>query len=210
MAKNDPLSNTPLAYKHVVQLDANGFYQGMVMVDEDPLERGTFQLPPMAHDITPPTLQEGQIAQWNEQGQSWVYHEANPKPSLDILRKLAILNVDLEVDRIYAQVVGLRGEEYAMAENEARTFLIDPEQEPPASVADLALIKAIDPVDAATLIVTQADNWRNMSVRVIRPARLQVKESMRAADTTAEIELLEQAWLAKVAEWRTTLGIDLS
>lgn len=201
-------NETPLQSKHIVQLDENGFFQGMVMVDEDPLDRGTFQIPPNALDITPPTLQEGQRAYWNFEGESWVYIEANPEPQPAQYLPMAILNIDLDVDRIYAQVVGLRGPEYEMAEDEARLFLADTNITPvPQSVVDWATIKGWTNQEAAQNIVDQAESWRNLSLHVIRPARLQFKEQLRAASTVAAMKAIEATWAANVSAWRTALGI---
>ncbi len=198
-------SPAPLQSKHVVQLDENGFFVGMVMVDEDPMERGTFQLPPLAIDISPPVIQDGQRAQWL--GESWIFHDANPDPSPEQYRPLAILNIDLDVDRIYAQVIGLRGPEYEMAEDQARAFLADTNQPPPQSVTDWASIKGWTPEVAAQNIVTQAEAWRGLSLLTIRPARLQIKEQLRTAETFSEMKTLMAVWATNVSVWRTTLGL---
>lgn len=198
-------SPAPLQSKHLVQLDEAGFFLGMVMVDEDPMERGTFQIPPNALDINPPLLQEGQRAQWL--GESWIYHEANPEPTPEQYRPLAILNIDLDVDRIYAQVVGLRGPEYEMAEDQARVFLADTNQPAPQSVVDWATIKGWTNQQAAENIVAQAEAWRGLSLLTIRPARLQIKEQLRLATTVAEMRALEVTWNTSVVAWRTALGL---
>lgn len=203
-----PEQNTPLASKHIVQLDDNGFFQGMVMVDEDPIERGTFQIPPNALDITAPVLSEGQTAYWNFEGESWVYVELNPDPTPAQYLPIALLNIDLDVDRIYSQVVGLRGPEYEMAENEARAFLLNPAMDPiPQSVTDWASIKGWTNEAAAQNIVTQAESWRHLSLNVIRPARLQTKEQLRVAATLTAMKAIESAWAGYVVAWRTALGL---
>ena len=62
--------------KQVYQLDHEGYFVGLTVADESPLEKGVYLLPAGAVDTTPPTVPEGKKAKWNG---SWVYEDI-PKP----------------------------------------------------------------------------------------------------------------------------------
>lgn len=51
--------------KQVSQLDDNGYFIGVVIADESPLEEGVFLIPAGAVDSLPPAIPEGKLARWN-------------------------------------------------------------------------------------------------------------------------------------------------
>lgn len=64
--------------KQVIQLDADGYFVGLTMADESPLEAGVFLLPALAIDADEPTVPVGKRAKWNG---SWAYEDA---PQLEV------------------------------------------------------------------------------------------------------------------------------
>lgn len=52
--------------KEVSQLDANGFFVGLTVADESPLERGVYLIPGGAVDSLPPSFLEGQRARFSQ------------------------------------------------------------------------------------------------------------------------------------------------
>lgn len=51
--------------KQVSQLDTNGYFLGVTIADESPLEEGVFLIPAGAVDSLPPLIPEGKLARWN-------------------------------------------------------------------------------------------------------------------------------------------------
>lgn len=51
--------------KHVCQLDQDGYFVGMTVADESPLEPGVWLLPARAVDVAAPEVPEGYRAKWN-------------------------------------------------------------------------------------------------------------------------------------------------
>ena len=62
--------------KQVCQLNAAGYFTGLVTADESPLEPGVFLIPGGCVDAPTPTISEGQRAKWNG---SWVVEDI-PEP----------------------------------------------------------------------------------------------------------------------------------
>lgn len=62
--------------KTVSQLDAEGFFVGVTVADESPLEPGTFLTPGGCVDAPPPDIPEGQRAKWDG---AWVFEDI-PQP----------------------------------------------------------------------------------------------------------------------------------
>lgn len=63
--------------KTVTQLDAEGYFVGLALADESPLEPGVFLIPGGAVDAPAPEVPEGQRARWS--GAGFVL-EAIPQP----------------------------------------------------------------------------------------------------------------------------------
>jgi len=57
--------------KRVIQLDEDGYFVGLTVADESPLEPGVFLLPARAIDVDPPTIPADHRAQWD--GSNWQY-----------------------------------------------------------------------------------------------------------------------------------------
>ena len=65
--------------KQVSQLDADGFFVGVTVADESPLEPGVFLLPAGAVDAPVPVIPEGQRAKWDG---AWVIEDIpEPEPA---------------------------------------------------------------------------------------------------------------------------------
>ena len=62
--------------KQVSQLDADGYFVGVTVADESPLEPGVFLLPAGAVDAPAPVIPEGKQAKWNG---AWVFEDI-PQP----------------------------------------------------------------------------------------------------------------------------------
>ena len=64
--------------KQVIQLDDDGYFVGLTVADESPLEAGIFLLPARAIDTHAPTVPEGKRAKWNG---TWVFEDVQqPEP----------------------------------------------------------------------------------------------------------------------------------
>jgi len=65
--------------KTVIQLDADGFFEGLTTADESPLEPGVYHLPAGAVDVSvPPELTGKERAQWD--GKRWAIVQPKPEP----------------------------------------------------------------------------------------------------------------------------------
>ncbi len=63
--------------KQVIQLDSNGYFTGITIADESPLEPGVFLIPANAIDAPLPVIPDGKLAKWNG---AWVYEDI-PQPA---------------------------------------------------------------------------------------------------------------------------------
>lgn len=63
--------------KRVSQLDENGYFVGVAVADESPMEPGIFHLPAGAVDIAPPAIEDGK--RYKPNGKGWTAEEI-PKP----------------------------------------------------------------------------------------------------------------------------------
>ena len=71
-----------MTIKQVSQLDDNGYFVGMTVADESPLEPGVFLLPAGAVDAPAPSIPEGQRAKW---AGAWVFEDIpQPEPEAPI------------------------------------------------------------------------------------------------------------------------------
>lgn len=67
--------------KQVIQLDENGYFAGLTVADESPLEPGVFLMPAMTVDASAPSVPEGHRAKWNGSGFDFeVIPEPAPEP----------------------------------------------------------------------------------------------------------------------------------
>ena len=56
--------------KYVVQLDDNGYFIGMSVADESPLEPGIYHMPRGAVDADVPKIPDGHLAKWEGE---WIF-----------------------------------------------------------------------------------------------------------------------------------------
>jgi len=69
--------------KQIVQLDQNGYFVGLTVADESPLEPEVFLIPFGAVDVDAPSIPEGKLAKWDG---VWVFENApvpEPKPIIE-------------------------------------------------------------------------------------------------------------------------------
>lgn len=65
-----------MTQKQVCQLDEEGYFVGLTLADESPLEPGVFLIPARCVDVEPPLLPEGQRARWED---AWAFEDI-PQP----------------------------------------------------------------------------------------------------------------------------------
>lgn len=65
--------------KQVVQLDKDGYFFGMAVADESPLEPGVFLIPGCCIDTAAPVVPEGKRAKWEG---TWVFEDI-PQPEVE-------------------------------------------------------------------------------------------------------------------------------
>jgi len=63
--------------KQVIQLDADGYFVGLTVADESPLEPGVYLMPAGTIDAPVPDIPEGQRAKWD--GSDWLYEDIPPE-----------------------------------------------------------------------------------------------------------------------------------
>ena len=103
--------------KYVCQLDADGYYVGLVVADESPLEPGKYLVPGGCIETAQPALQLGQRARWTDD--DWEIEDIPPTPepepdalvgppSIVTMRqaRLALLAVDL-LDNVDAAIAAI-------------------------------------------------------------------------------------------------------
>lgn len=70
--------------KQVCQLDKDGYFVGVTVADESPLEQGVYLIPAGAVDAEVPNIPDGYKALWQN---GWVYEptpvEPEPEPELE-------------------------------------------------------------------------------------------------------------------------------
>jgi hypothetical protein len=67
--------------KQVIQLDENGYFAGITVADESPLEPGVFLIPAGAIEAHIPVIPEGKLAKWNGE---WVFEDiVVPEPIIE-------------------------------------------------------------------------------------------------------------------------------
>jgi len=70
--------------KQVIQLDADGYFKGLTIAEESPLEPGVWLMPGRTLDVAVPTIPDNHKAKW--QNGQWVFEEivveSEPEPEL--------------------------------------------------------------------------------------------------------------------------------
>lgn len=118
-----------------------------------------------------------------------------------------ISKIDRDVDAIYEEVIGNRGEEYTTARNEAVEFRdADYQGKVPPSVESWAVAKNWTAKKAADDILEAAARLSNLREN-IRAQRLLKKEQVRAASIGHDVMELENEWDQIVLNLRSIAGI---
>lgn len=113
-----------------------------------------------------------------------------------------LLQIDQDVDYIYARAIGNRGTEYTQAEKDAQDFAsAEFTGTVPPYVASWSLATGWIPQAAAEDILAQATSWRNAAA-LIREKRLKAKADLRAGVPTALAE-----WAGFLSFIHSQLGI---
>lgn len=120
----------------------------------------------------------------------------------------ALRQIDVDVDKIYGDIIGNRQAEYDRAEQEAQAYkdAAYPATPVPSSVQGYADAKKWTAKAAADDILATASAWRN-SQADIRNTRLAKKEAARNAADVPGVETVITAWADYVKQTRTALGI---
>ena len=131
----------------------------------------------------------------------------DPTAVFAALKHAAVLQIDAEVDSIYAAAIGNRGPEYIDAEAQATAYVAAGYVgEVPPMVACWATAKGWTAAQAADDIIAAAASL-NTAKQAIRAARLLRKEQVRNAADQAGIDSAMGAWSGFVAAIRQQLGL---
>lgn len=134
--------------------------------------------------------------------------DLNAPPTLAERIKTAIAKIDQDTDAIIRDCIGERGNEYKLAEEEAKSFKAAgyPAATVPASVKSWADAKGWTAQQACDDILATAAAWLNAQTS-IRTNRLARKEEARNATTAAGVDAALASWATFVAQMRTSLGV---
>lgn len=133
--------------------------------------------------------------------------DLNAPPTLAERIKTAIAKIDQDTDAIIRDVIGERGNEYKLAEEEAKSFkAAGYAGTVPASVKSWADAKGWTATVACDDILATAAGWLNAQSS-IRSNRLARKEEARKATTAAGVDTALASWATFVAQVRTSLGV---
>lgn len=91
--------------KQVIQLDTAGYFTGLTVADESPLEPGVFLIPAGAVEAPVPVVPVGKLAKWNG---TWVFEDP-PQPEIEVEPD----PVPLTPDELRRQVKDQRRSAYA-------------------------------------------------------------------------------------------------
>lgn len=128
-------------------------------------------------------------------------------PTVAVLIKAAISRIDGDTDSLIRDVIGHRGNEYKLADEQARAFKSAGYiGTVPGSVQSWTTAKGWTATQAADDIIAVADNWLSAQAS-IRSNRLSCKEDARKATTAAGVDTALAAWATFVAQIRTSLGV---
>lgn len=198
--------------KIVSQLDAEGYFVGPVRAHRSPLQMDAFLIPRGAIEVGPPDVPPNQRARWIEgEPGSWAFEPLPAPPSLppyvpptpEALQADALLQIDRDVDGIYADVIGHRATEYEAAERDALAYQAAGfTGDVPPSVASWVDASGMDAEAAALDILSEADAWRT-AAQQIRAQRLLAKAGVRAGEVSESMA----AWGGFVQQMRLALGV---
>ena len=130
-----------------------------------------------------------------------------PVPTLAERIESAVFKIDTDTDAIIRDCIGERGNEYKLAEDEAKSFkAAGYPATVPASVKSWADAKGWTATVACDDILATAGGWLNAQSS-IRTNRLARKEEARKATTSAGVDAALASWAAFVSQVRTSLGV---
>jgi len=179
------------------------------ILDEYGADEVVYVAPP-AITLTQTVDRQG-AEQVNGQWQArWVVTEHPADVVADMLaqsKSQMLLQIDAEVDSIYAAVMGNRASEYTLAESDAIDYKGNSYAGTvPASVQAWASAKGQTARWAADDILATATQWRAAQA-TIRTARLGYKEAVRASATLEALETVRTGWIGFVRTARAQLGL---
>jgi len=140
-------------------------------------------------------------------GQTPVRVVLNNTSPLPDLKAMYTAKTDADTDAIYASVIGERGVEYTIAEDEARAFQAgNYAGAVPPMIATYCAGSGMTPQDATDYTLQLADAWRT-AMLAIRQQRTATKTAITAATTQDELSTAMTYWDAFVAAMRSQLGV---
>jgi len=106
-----------------------------------------------------------------------------------------ILKFEKDTDNLTKSIIGERGEEYRIAEEEAIAYKAAgyPEANIPGSISSDAIAKSYTNQEACDLILTMSINWRTAQA-ALRAKRLLLKEQTRTSTTFEELNTISSEW----------------
>lgn len=151
-------------------------------------------------------------------GRNWPAYRANaarsgvelvPPPPIDLAAVSAalIVKIDVDVDAIYAAVIGNRSDEYNAANADATAYkAAGYNGTVPPSVQSWATAKSWTPTQAADDVLAAAARLTTLRDN-IRAQRLAKKEAARVATTKTALDTIAAQWSAALAALRTAAGL---
>lgn len=128
-------------------------------------------------------------------------------PSLSELKNAFILKIDVDVDAIYASVVGNRFVEYQDASIEAKAFKDNGYTgEAGSSITSWASVKGQSLKWAADDILATAAAWKIVQSN-LRMLRLTHKEQSRVSVSKSQLETVQTSWQSALVSIKTMLGL---
>lgn len=165
---------------------------------------------PATHMATerPPALVEGV---WTQQWEVTALPEAQVAQQLEAGKAQAIARTYTDVDRVYADAVGNRTEEYKDAEADARAFAASGyTSTPSANITSFALRNPTGTAQtnqwAADQIIARADAFASAKLSM-REQRFGHQASIREATTQADLDTAVTSWTTYISQLRTQLGL---
>ena len=128
----------------------------------------------------------------------------NLAKNLQPIKESALANIDAQAERIRSEFITLTPGQvmiYALKEKEAESVCSDPGINPAyvPHIASEAGLAGISLLDQAAIVLSMANNWRNVS-SVIEGERLSRKDLIRKASNPGEIAAVE------IIDWSKVLA----
>ena len=146
-------------------------------------------------------LTELEIAEYLQREQEFV------QSRFTVSKTNALIKINNDDNRIYADVIGNKSTEYEAAEIAAQAYKdADYTGAVPELVQAWADAKLWTGRQAADAILAQAVTWRQ-AASLIRRHRLKAKEDVKRATEEGEVEAAMHSWNVFVSSIRTQLGV---